>query len=585
MTHEKPELTQSAGGHPDSQEATVDQYFKDLLEASSLGSPAARRIRSMTDGHVVDEVWRKIERNGRAKEAELAGTSCAGMDHAGAAMNQEVAGTTGSPSTIQAWPKAADPAPSMEPSLLTAGRDTDLDITRDPATDSPGMAIGRIMEYQDLPSLGLSPDIEPELATSHAGPNAIVVLSTGAAMAVAPASSPGPASLERGNPGDEQWGSAHSGSNYSPEGIYIANPGVDLLPAITTVSPIESMMDALQGELHAVFRREPVTIALCGAPGSGKSAALAAALLSRTTSRSIDHRLDYITRSVRTIDPGWLDSKLWIQAEGLREEPWWTPAGALDYYGWHSSDLFNSRRSDLCAVPIDAFMERYDYAWRSSVAIASPRCIACLREANATKMRTPNAFYSLRREWDDVWLELIAKAINQYGIEAVGERLRLLCSAALRMGDSFKRSDGWRRTLLWDQPGSMAEHFSNTSYEVGYLARFSELLKLGHSADSQVSTELDFANSVLLYRRRRYRLSSSYGARRLLRLLKERLRSEPSDQVNCSKSASVSSARLPDPTFDTSDTGPPDAARPLAMRSTLGTLAAASRCFSAARRR
>jgi hypothetical protein len=48
MTHEKPELAQPDGKHPELQGAMVDQEFRDLLEASSLGSPAARRIRSLT---------------------------------------------------------------------------------------------------------------------------------------------------------------------------------------------------------------------------------------------------------------------------------------------------------------------------------------------------------------------------------------------------------------------------------------------------------------------------------------------------------------------------------------------------------
>jgi hypothetical protein len=42
----------------------VDQHFKDLLEASSLGTPAARRIRGSTTADVVEDVRRRrLERN------------------------------------------------------------------------------------------------------------------------------------------------------------------------------------------------------------------------------------------------------------------------------------------------------------------------------------------------------------------------------------------------------------------------------------------------------------------------------------------------------------------------------------------
>ena len=39
----------------------MDQHFKDLIEASSLGTPAARRIRSSTTSEVIDDVHRRIE--------------------------------------------------------------------------------------------------------------------------------------------------------------------------------------------------------------------------------------------------------------------------------------------------------------------------------------------------------------------------------------------------------------------------------------------------------------------------------------------------------------------------------------------
>jgi WhiB family transcriptional regulator, redox-sensing transcriptional regulator len=54
-------------GNPDvgtaqqeSLEADVDQYFKDLLEASSLGTPAARRIRESAPAGLADDVRRRI---------------------------------------------------------------------------------------------------------------------------------------------------------------------------------------------------------------------------------------------------------------------------------------------------------------------------------------------------------------------------------------------------------------------------------------------------------------------------------------------------------------------------------------------
>ena len=39
----------------------MDQSFKDLIEASSLGTPAARRIRSSTPSEVVDDVRHRME--------------------------------------------------------------------------------------------------------------------------------------------------------------------------------------------------------------------------------------------------------------------------------------------------------------------------------------------------------------------------------------------------------------------------------------------------------------------------------------------------------------------------------------------
>jgi serine/threonine protein kinase len=71
MTHEKPELAQPDGKHPELQGAMVDQEFRDLLEASSLGSPAARRIRSLTSDRAVVDVRRRIGSSRRDAEPGL----------------------------------------------------------------------------------------------------------------------------------------------------------------------------------------------------------------------------------------------------------------------------------------------------------------------------------------------------------------------------------------------------------------------------------------------------------------------------------------------------------------------------------
>lgn len=61
MTHNRLN-GQDAGTPPqESHGASVDQFFEDLLEASSLGSPAARQIRSSTPSQVVDDVRRRRE--------------------------------------------------------------------------------------------------------------------------------------------------------------------------------------------------------------------------------------------------------------------------------------------------------------------------------------------------------------------------------------------------------------------------------------------------------------------------------------------------------------------------------------------
>jgi hypothetical protein len=58
--------------HQGSQGANVvDQYFKDLLEASSLGTPAARAIRASTPSDIVDDVRRRrVERTHTVDRAE-----------------------------------------------------------------------------------------------------------------------------------------------------------------------------------------------------------------------------------------------------------------------------------------------------------------------------------------------------------------------------------------------------------------------------------------------------------------------------------------------------------------------------------
>jgi outer membrane protein OmpA-like peptidoglycan-associated protein len=70
----------------ESREATADQHFRDLLEASSLGTPAARRIRSSTSADVVDDVRRRaMERGREAAGPRLAGARTAMSGHADSA--------------------------------------------------------------------------------------------------------------------------------------------------------------------------------------------------------------------------------------------------------------------------------------------------------------------------------------------------------------------------------------------------------------------------------------------------------------------------------------------------------------------
>lgn len=55
----------------ESLEADVDQYFKDLIEASSLGTPAARRIRASASDAIVEDIRRRLSA-ARVQGAETA---------------------------------------------------------------------------------------------------------------------------------------------------------------------------------------------------------------------------------------------------------------------------------------------------------------------------------------------------------------------------------------------------------------------------------------------------------------------------------------------------------------------------------
>ena len=52
--------------HQESLEADVDQYFKDLLGASSLGTPAATRIRDSAPGSTIGDVRRRLMKHENA---------------------------------------------------------------------------------------------------------------------------------------------------------------------------------------------------------------------------------------------------------------------------------------------------------------------------------------------------------------------------------------------------------------------------------------------------------------------------------------------------------------------------------------
>ena len=62
--------------HQESRGINVDQHFKDLIEASSLGTPAARQIRSSTPPAVVEDVRRR-----RTEHNALQASSCQAADH------------------------------------------------------------------------------------------------------------------------------------------------------------------------------------------------------------------------------------------------------------------------------------------------------------------------------------------------------------------------------------------------------------------------------------------------------------------------------------------------------------------------
>jgi outer membrane protein OmpA-like peptidoglycan-associated protein len=62
MTYKRPNEQDAGTPFQESHGVNVDQSFKDLLEASSLGTQAARRIRSSTSTEVVDDVRLRMER-------------------------------------------------------------------------------------------------------------------------------------------------------------------------------------------------------------------------------------------------------------------------------------------------------------------------------------------------------------------------------------------------------------------------------------------------------------------------------------------------------------------------------------------
>ncbi len=61
MTHKRLNEHDAGTSPRGSHELSVDQSFKDLIEASSLGTPAARRIRSSTPSELVDDVRHRME--------------------------------------------------------------------------------------------------------------------------------------------------------------------------------------------------------------------------------------------------------------------------------------------------------------------------------------------------------------------------------------------------------------------------------------------------------------------------------------------------------------------------------------------
>ena len=75
MTRKKPDPVKPDEEHREYQGVIVDQDFMNLLEASSLGSPAARRIRSLTPAHVAEEL-RKTAHASRDAGAEDAASPC-----------------------------------------------------------------------------------------------------------------------------------------------------------------------------------------------------------------------------------------------------------------------------------------------------------------------------------------------------------------------------------------------------------------------------------------------------------------------------------------------------------------------------
>jgi len=91
VTQERPDQGHVDTAASESSGAIMDKEFRDVLEASSLGTPAARRIRSMTPDEVVDDVYRRM---GRRDQTSLQPQSPAPTDLA-AGTDKDVPVATG----------------------------------------------------------------------------------------------------------------------------------------------------------------------------------------------------------------------------------------------------------------------------------------------------------------------------------------------------------------------------------------------------------------------------------------------------------------------------------------------------------